>query len=470
MKILSLHGFLFITALFVLVSCGDDKKTESDDSDTAPLMGEEGGPCYPNNTCNEGLQCLSDLCVEIPDTTIDDTAVTDEDTNIETDDTVVIVDEDKIVENDEDEIIVVDEDTTETDEIPDIEEGDESEIDDDASVDEDIIDLCGNGFVDPGEDCDDVNADETDFCKKDCTTGPALRGRVLCTGQKSCYGVETSSWMENCPVAGESFYGQDAQYEALDFCLDHSYTVSGTTQEIVTDNVTGLIWQRAFSTGQTWQEAMDNCDTLDFAGQTDWRLPSRKELVTLLDYYQYAPATDTTAFPDTPAGNFWSSSSYPDNTSLAMRTDFNAGITSYHQKTNTYNSRCVRGASLPNSTFIESTVGGKVIVTDVATGLLWTKEFGTGLNWSESLSYCENLNYGGFADWRLPNVEELKTLVDDTIPGSVTSLFPGMTSSSFRSSSTWVANQAYAYYVAFENASSSYSEKTGTTPSVICVR
>ncbi|HSW59455.1 MAG TPA: hypothetical protein VLJ60_01585, partial [bacterium] len=80
MKILSLHVFLFVMVLFVLVSCGDDKKTDSDDSDSVPLMGAEGGPCYPNKTCNDGLQCLSDLCVEIPDGTTDETTVNDEDT------------------------------------------------------------------------------------------------------------------------------------------------------------------------------------------------------------------------------------------------------------------------------------------------------------------------------------------------------------------------------------------------------
>jgi len=474
MKIFGLYGFLFITAVFMFVSCGDDKKTDSDDSDTVSLMGAEGGPCYPNKTCNDGLQCLSDLCVEIPDESTDDvtddTTENDLDTEISADnDSVVTVDEDTTVETDDD-FVVVDEDTAVTDDTTDVEEENELEADDDFSADEDIVNLCGNGIVDSGEDCDDVNADETDFCKNNCTTGPAARGKVLCSGQNSCFGIETNSWMENCPVAGESFYGQDAQYEVLGFCNAHSYTVSGVTQEIVTDNVTGLIWQRSFSTGQTWQAAMDNCDGLDFAGQTDWRLPTRKELMTLLDYKQYAPATDTISFPDTPVGNFWASSSYPGDDSAAMRTDFTSGITSYHPKTNSYNCRCVRGASLPNGTFLESTVGGKVTVTDAATGLVWTKEYTTGLTWSGSLSYCENLNYGGFADWRLPNIEELKTLVDDTIPGSVTSLLPGMSSDSFWSSSTWVANQAYGYYVAFSNSSSSYFEKTGTSPSTICVR
>ncbi len=35
-----------------------------DDQDTAPT-GEAQGPCYPNGTCNEGLVCASELCVEL---------------------------------------------------------------------------------------------------------------------------------------------------------------------------------------------------------------------------------------------------------------------------------------------------------------------------------------------------------------------------------------------------------------------
>jgi len=33
----------------------------------APGPGEERGNCYPNGTCNDGLVCLSDLCVRLPD-------------------------------------------------------------------------------------------------------------------------------------------------------------------------------------------------------------------------------------------------------------------------------------------------------------------------------------------------------------------------------------------------------------------
>jgi hypothetical protein len=48
---------LVSTCLSVMVGCS---------SSTEPLDGTEGGPCYPNRTCNEGLVCLSHTCVRPP--------------------------------------------------------------------------------------------------------------------------------------------------------------------------------------------------------------------------------------------------------------------------------------------------------------------------------------------------------------------------------------------------------------------
>jgi hypothetical protein len=98
--------------------------------------------------------------------------------------------------------------------------------------------------------------------------------------------------------------------------------------------------------------------------------------------------------------------------------------------------------------FEEITVSGKVIVKDTATGLEWTKEYATNKTWQQALDYCETLNYGDYSDWRLPNIEELKTLIDDTIYGPA-STFPGMSSNSFWSSSSSVSSTNYAWYVYF---------------------
>ena len=61
----------------------------------------------------------------------------------------------------------------------------------------------------------------------------------------------------------------------------------------VTDNLTGLMWTKdAYPAGmtKTWQQALDYVKTVNTGTYTDWRLPNRKELRSLIDYSQLNPA------------------------------------------------------------------------------------------------------------------------------------------------------------------------------------
>lgn len=49
---------------------------------------------------------------------------------------------------------------------------------------------------------------------------------------------------------------------------------------------------------------------------------------------------------------------------------------------------------------------------DSANRLIWSSRTTTNKNWSAAVSYCEDdLNEGGYSDWRLPTIDELRTLV-----------------------------------------------------------
>ncbi len=67
---------------------------------------------------------------------------------------------------------------------------------------------------------------------------------------------------------------------------DQRFTVSG---DCVTDNLTGLVWTKdANRFGErTWQQALNDANGLDLCGHTDWRLPNRKELISLVDYSRH---------------------------------------------------------------------------------------------------------------------------------------------------------------------------------------
>ena len=55
---------------------------------------------------------------------------------------------------------------------------------------------------------------------------------------------------------------------------------------------------------------------------------------------------------------------------------------------------------------------GDGTVTDKGTALMWQKaDDGDTYTWKDALAYCESLTLGGYRDWRLPNIRELKSVV-----------------------------------------------------------
>lgn len=108
---------------------------------------------------------------------------------------------------------------------------------------------------------------------------------VVDTGQTACYdgdGAEIT-----CPETGEAFAGQDAQYAGL----QPSYTDNG--DGTVTDNVTGLVWQQVpANSGLNNEEAEAYCESLVLGGYDDWRLPTVKELQSIVDYTRSPSAGD----------------------------------------------------------------------------------------------------------------------------------------------------------------------------------
>lgn len=71
-----------------------------------------------------------------------------------------------------------------------------------------------------------------------------------------------------------------------------------------------------------------------------------------------------------------------------------------------------KGVAWPSPRFTDH---GNGTVTDNLTGLVWTKnaqQVPGEKTWSDALTACNNLDYAGYQDWRLPNIRELHSLVD----------------------------------------------------------
>lgn len=114
------------------------------------------------------------------------------------------------------------------------------------------------------------------------------------------------------------------------------------TADTVLDSRTGLTWQRnVATTPSTWAEAIASCGALALDG-TGWRLPSMKELQTLLDLGRQNPALDPAAFPGAPSNEAWTSTPLTGSTTDAWYVNFWFGITNTLARSTTTWVRCVR--------------------------------------------------------------------------------------------------------------------------------
>ncbi len=235
------------------------------------------------------------------------------------------------------------------------------------------------------------------------------------------------------PQEGEAFYGQDATYSG------NQPSYINNDDGTVTDRVTGLMWQQNMGTKKTFTEASSKADTMVLGGFDNWRVPTIKELYSLIQFTGQAKGEtavkmyiDTDYF-DQPLGDTsvgereidaqtWSATHYVGTTMNADTTVFGVnfvdgrikGYPKYSPQNNNPKSmyfRAVRG----NPEYGKNIFKGNEdeTVSDRATGLMWQQsDDGITRNWDDALSYCESLELAGYNDWRLPNAKELQSLVD----------------------------------------------------------
>ncbi|WP_198152446.1 Lcl C-terminal domain-containing protein [Draconibacterium sediminis] len=248
------------------------------------------------------------------------------------------------------------------------------------------------------------------------------------------------------PAVGDPFYGQNSNYPGN----SPSYTDNG--DGTVTDNVSGLMWQQSFDHNNdgsidyedklSYDEILDLVDKgVSFAGYDDWRLPSIKEMYSLVLFSgkDISPVSTSTLHLTPFIDNETYAFEYGDLNAGERLIDMQCATTTVYVsdevnymvfgvnfadgrikgygtvfpggKKKAFNYLLVRGnVSYGINQFQDN---GDGTISDLATGLMWKQDDnGEGMLWKDALAYAEGAVFAGYDDWRLPDAKELQSIVD----------------------------------------------------------
>jgi hypothetical protein len=236
-----------------------------------------------------------------------------------------------------------------------------------------------------------------------------------------------------------------------------SYSTVGAypIKSCVKDNLTGLIWEGKpddgprRSHGFTSQNNNKDNDTsgyvayvngLKLCGYSDWRLPTLQDLLGIMNYGKYTPTIDSAWFPNTNDYTYWAADRLGTDTRYAATVTYNGGYTGFSRVVDS-RVRLVRGYGHSTQRYIYDSVpygadATNNVVIDGWTGLRW-RRCEEGRTWTGST--CSGTGYAFSAysaleyardqpGWRLPNVKEMASLLDLSVPNGATidsTTFPG---------------------------------------------
>lgn len=251
----------------------------------------------------------------------------------------------------------------------------------------------------------------------------------------------------------------------------------------VLDNNTGLVWEvKSPKKGDvnycadtyTWKQAQEQyikaLNKAKYGGFSDWRMPNKDELRSILDYGRTNPAVDLHYFPNTQSDLYWTANPYNMQKPFIWGLFFGLGSGICYTPESQRFVRAVRGGAdrrygvADPSRFKDNNDG---TVTDTVTGLMWQKGENERMDWYAALKSCREMRLAGYDDWRLPNLKELNTILNldytngwwyykDLFPadGLKPPLLHYFSSTPYEGIYVWVTNFCFGYdgYYASKNA------------------
>lgn len=253
----------------------------------------------------------------------------------------------------------------------------------------------------------------------------------------------------------------------------------------VRDKVTGAMWEvkttdgslrdvtrRFFNLGNGQANDASGyvaaVNATGLCGATDWRLPSYREMLSLVDYSvaEGGPMVDSAWFPNSASDYHWTS------TSAAI----NGGGPNYKWAVSHYGGDSLWYSGEYGEFAVRLVRQGKAIpakrwaingaeVKDKSTSLVW-RRCAEGQSWTGTTcsgtpqTFLTSFNAADHAKaqaassgkaWRVPNPKELASLVDTRVnrPTIDTAVFPGFVTEIYHTGTHWTENPVYTWRVWF---------------------
>lgn len=266
------------------------------------------------------------------------------------------------------------------------------------------------------------------------------------------------------------------------------------------DNNTGLVWEvKSPKKGDvnytadryTWEQAgkayIDKLNKKKYGGFSDWRLPNKDELRSIIDYGRTGPALDPHYFPGCQSDFYWTSVPYNMQKPFVWGIFLGLGSGICYSPVSERFVIAVRGGydrrfGQSDQTRFHDNADGTV--TDLLTGLMWQKGENERMDWYAALKNCREMRLAGHSDWRLPNLKELNSILNldhDNGWWYFKNFFPAdglkppllhyFSSTPYEGIYVWVTNFCFGYdgYYASKNARLLFRAVRNSLPVQSCV-
>ena len=198
---------------------------------------------------------------------------------------------------------------------------------------------------------------------------------------------------------------------------------------VIHDKITGLYWEskstnkdseQFYRRQMDWEEfSADYITKLNesqFGGFDDWRVPTKHELRSLVNYATVNPAFPQDIFTNLLPDDYWCGNGYGMRDDCGWVLNLGLGAATAKHKTAMSYGVAVRGEQLPAASkrFVDN---GDGTVTDTALHLMWIKEDTERKSYVAIQEMLKDFSFAGYSDWRLPDMHELNTIFNEDYAG-----------------------------------------------------